>query len=126
MAIEQTPVFKFDEEKIAAKLKTIEENVNLQQGKKLHNPFIWLHKVVNPLIKRLNGYKSTLISDEIEQGKEPKEFPPERSEELHKAIMALPDVPPLPKMSVDNNPTETNVNKDKPVSLGLNLPSKQY
>src|SRR5258708_7375161 len=122
MSVELKQEFKFDEEKIAAKLKTIEENVNLQQGKRLHNPFIWLDKVVNPLIRRLQGYVTHPTEEELTNGKVSKEVPPERSKELFNAIMSLSDVPPQPKLSVDNNPTETNVNRDKPISLGLNLP----
>ena len=127
MATETKPiVFNFDEEKIKAKLAVIEKNVNEQQGKKLHNPFIWLHKTVNPLIKRLQGYKETLTQEQMDEGKEAKEFPPERTEALFNAIMSLPEVPPQPKLSVDTNPTETNIRADRPQSLGLNLPTKNY
>lgn len=126
MPTETKQEFKFDEDKVKEKFAVIEKSVNEQQGKKLHNPFIWLNKVVNPLIKRLNGYKTTLTQEEVDAGKEPKEIPPERSKELYDAILALPDVPPLPKMATDTNPTETNINRDKPQSLGLNLPQKSF
>jgi len=127
MATETKPIaFNFDEEKIKAKLAIIEKNVNEQQGKKLHNPFLWLHKVVNPLIKRLQGYKTTLTQEQIDKGEEVKEFPPEKSEALFNAIMALPEVPPIPKIAVDANPTETNIRADRPQSLGLNLPTKNF
>src|SRR5712675_2323115 len=115
MPVDIKTEFKFDEEKIAAKLKTIEENVNAQQGKRLHNPFIWLSKSVNPLIRRLNVYIVHPTDEELANGKVSKEFPPERTKELYDKLMALPDVPPLPKMSVDNNSTETNINNDKPI-----------
>lgn len=99
------PVFKFDETKVKEKFALIEVEVNKQQGKKGHNPFIWLQNVVNPLVNRF------LNKDE-------------RTKELYDAIVALPTTPPIPKMTTDNAPTTMDIRQGLPNSGlgGLKLP----
>lgn len=81
--VKPTP-FVFDDTKVKAKFATIEENVNKQQGKKGYNPFIWLNAKVNPLVNR---YRKG-----------------ERTVELQNAILALEDVPPVPKFEIFETP----------------------
>lgn len=77
--------FPFDEAKCELHLKKVTEGHTKYVGKKLHNPFIWLRDNLEPLAKRF--------------------FAGERTEELQKAILALP-LDAVPKVVDDEAPSE--------------------
>ena len=125
--------FQFDDARVKGHFAAIEKLVNEQQGKKGHNPFLWLAEKVNHLADRYRGYTEKVIVKtpsrdihgrpiELEDIKEIK-HPPERTKELQDAILAVPLEIPKLELSVDLNPTDYNIQRDKPVA-GLNLPQR--
>lgn len=66
--------FKFNETLVKEKFGKIEAAVNAVAGKKNYNPFLWIGKEVQPLVDRFT------------KG--------ERTEELQKAILAVPEAVP--------------------------------
>jgi hypothetical protein len=71
-----TPKFVFNETVVKAKFADIEKSVNATIGKKGFNPYLWMEKLgINKLAERFGKNK-------------------ERTEELYKAILALPSVVP--------------------------------
>ena len=75
----ETSKFVFNENQVKAHFSLIEDSINKTIGKPLHNPMLWVNKVVQPLI------------DRFKKG--------ERTEELQKAILALPTSPEQPTMT---------------------------
>lgn len=67
--------FIFNETLVKQKFAKLEENINKQAGKRGYNPYKWEFDNVRKLVNRY-------VKDK------------ERSPELQKAILALPDAPP--------------------------------
>jgi len=76
----------FNEQAVQQKMDKIAENVNKTAGQRGKNPFIWVKNVVQPLVDRfMKG---------------------ERTKELEKSILSLPDEPEHPKMELTETEQE--------------------
>lgn len=76
----------FNEQAVQQKMDKIAENVNKTAGQRGKNPFIWVQRVVQPLVDRfMKG---------------------ERTKELEKAILSLPDEPEHPKIQLSDTEQE--------------------
>lgn len=76
---EQAKPFVFDKQKCIDHIQSILDKLSPYQGKKNHNPFLWVKKYITPLTDRLNGY-TDLKDNKVE---------PETSEALHKEVLSL-------------------------------------
>lgn len=79
-----TTPFVFNREAVKAHLDKVVDHYNQFVGKKGHNVFFFMRDKVNPLIKRFQGYTT-----QDDKGNDVK-VPGETTEELQKAILALP------------------------------------
>lgn len=87
MSTTPAPVeFKFNREELLKKLNAIVEYQEQFAGLPNHNPFLWIHKNLQPLYNRLSGYKDENTG---------KSYAPEATKELHDSIMALTEVKPI-------------------------------
>lgn len=70
---------KFDKQKCIDHIQSILDKLSPYQGKKNHNPFLWVKKHITPLTDRINGYVDA-------QGHK---HEPETSESLQRDVLSL-------------------------------------
>lgn len=77
--VEKTKTFVFDKQKCIDHIQSILDKLSPYQGKKNHNPFLWVKKHITPLTDRINGYTDT----------HGHKHEAETSESLQKEVLAL-------------------------------------
>jgi hypothetical protein len=103
---QQHPKAPFPREELLEHIKDVIDGLGKHIGVKGRNPFLFTKNVIDPLLKRLNGYKD-------EAGTVVK---PEESEALYKAIKAL---------DPEHDPIVTNVDPEtKPAHQSLVMTNK--